>query len=288
MNKVLSPKDVEQRAFAVAIGAAIKAGRHVLKYWPNPLNSDFDKDLVMEVFKKEKGVGNYATIADIESEKIIIQEIQNDSLLKSHQIIAEESDDVVTESEYQWVIDPIDGTIIFKNGLPEFGVSIGLLKGGEPIMGVIAMPVLGQLIAARKGKGAKLYSFNGDVLKNLGSPSGDTSLNEKLIAYDLGYERRAVQIEKTIKKLADRVGYVPSYGSVSTGNFRLAQGLLGAFIHPRPTKMDIAAAAVIIPEVGGVVTTMRGDSIDWGADNRTYVGAISMEVHKELIKILNS
>lgn len=288
MNEKLTVNEIEQVALDTAIKAAVKAGKHILKFWPNPTNTYFDENLAMQIFEKE-GSGNYATTADRESEKIIIQAIQSDPLFGRHRIVAEESDEIAGESEYQWVIDPIDGTPPFRNGLPEFGIAIGLLKGQEPVMGVIAMPALGQLIAARKGHGAKLLSFDGKVISELGKTKENIPpIDQALVAYDLGYEGRDVQLRSITAKIADKVGYTPCYGSVSTGNFRLAQGLIQGFFAPRPTKMDIAAAAAIIPEVGGVATDMNGDPIDWSAGERTYLAAKTPQIHSQLVEMLQA
>lgn len=280
---------VTGQAYKTAINVGIKASEHILKYWPNPSNPLFDQNLVIQIFEKNQGIGNYATIADKESEDIILAAIQHDPLLKGHRIIAEESDEVITTSDWQWTIDPIDGTPPFRNGLPEFGISIGLLKGQEPIMGVIAMPAQRQLIAARKGHGARLLSFEGKELRNLTEPQGlQPALDKTLIAYDLGYEERSEQLKEVVAKLADKVGYPVSYGSSSTGNFRVAQGLIGAYFCQTPTKFDIGASSAIIKEIGGLVTDMSGKPIDWTANSRSYLAARTPEMHRQILELINS
>ncbi len=287
MKEDQSPDEVEQKAYDTAIKAIITASNQVLRYWQSPTNSYFDESYTMKIFKKAEGTGNYATTADKESEKIIIELIRKNPLFKDHHIIAEESDEIESESEYQWLIDPIDGTPPFRNGLPEFGISIGLLKEKDPIMGVIAMPALGQLVVARKGQGAKLLSFTEEILiEKLDNQGIKTSLDNLLVGYDLGYENRGEQLEKTISKLADKIGYPVCYGSCSAANFRLSQGLIGAYFFETPKKFDIAAAAAIIPEIGGVVTDMRGQPIDWAVSQRTFLAARSPQIHSQLVEML--
>lgn len=279
---------ITEQAYKTAIAAGVKASEHVLKYWPSPSNPHFDRNLVMQIFEKSQGTGNYATIADKESEDIILTAIQQNPSLKDHRIIAEESDEITTASEWQWIIDPIDGTPPFRNGLPEFGISIGLLKGQEPMVGVIAMPAQRQLIAARKGYGATLLDFEGKVLADLRDYQGiqGAALDKSLIAYDLGYEGREGQLEEIVAKLADKIGYPVSYGSSSTGNFRVAQGLIGAYFCQTPTKFDIGASSAIIKEVGGVVTDMAGKPIDWTADSRSYLAARNPEIHQQVLELI--
>src|SRR5436309_3230234 len=101
--------EIIDAAYKTGIDAALEASTLVLNYWPNPLNKKFDKNLVMHIFEKNEGIGNYATIADKESENIIIKNIRQHKLLKTHGIIAEESDPSNIASPYRWLIDPIDG-----------------------------------------------------------------------------------------------------------------------------------------------------------------------------------
>ena len=286
-NNIEQEFAIEQQVYQTAIDAGISASRLVMRYWPNPNNPDFDKDLSLGVVEKV-GAGNYATIADIESEKIIIESIKNEPLFKGHRIIAEESDEITGNSEWQWIIDPIDGTPPFKNGLPEFGISIGALYGQEPRVGVILMPVQKQLIAAKRGQGVKLLSFDGEVLADLSQKRESPPIDKALIGYDLGYKGRSEQLSSIVSKIADKIGYPVSYGSSSTANFRLAQGLISGYFCQTPTKFDIGAATAIISELGGVVTNMQGQPIDWQKESTSYLATLDPNIHRELLKILNS
>jgi myo-inositol-1(or 4)-monophosphatase len=279
-------EQILEAAYQTAIAAAIEAGNHVLRYWPNPLNKHFDKNLVLQIFEKNEGVGNYATIADTESEAIIIKRIKENKLFNTHSIIAEESTPANTSAEYKWLIDPIDGTLNFRNGMAEFGVSIGLLHNNVPMIGVIAMPAYGTYIAAIKGMGAKLYSSNKKELLDLRKLEYTQPLDKALIAFDTGYTERAKQIAATGAKFADAVGYPPSYASASIANCRIALGHIGAYVHETPTFYDIGAAVVIVTEVGGIVSDFNGKPIDWSTDNTTYVAARTPQIHKQLLELL--
>lgn len=290
MEKHQSSVAIEKQAYITAITAAISAGKHILKYWPNPLNHQFDKSLVMEIFEKAEGTGNYATIADKESEKIIKAAILKQPLLKTHRIIGEETEEIVTDSEYQWAIDPIDGTLNFKNGIPLFGVSIGVLKNNVPIIGVLAFPALEHqpLLVAQKGKGAKIINFEKKQLMDLTNRRYEPQpLDKTLISYDLGYENRVEQIKNITIPLADKVAYIPAYASSAYANYLVALGHVGAYLHETPTLFDIAGAGVIIPEIGGAITDLEGKPIDWSADSRTYLAATTPQIHRQLLEIIN-
>ena len=94
------------------------------------------------------------TVADKESERYIIGEIKR--TYPEHAILGEESGMHAGDSEYCWVIDPLDGTTNYSQGLPIFTVSIGLQCKGETVLGVVYAPYLNELYEACKGKGAML------------------------------------------------------------------------------------------------------------------------------------
>lgn len=280
----------EERAiFQVALTAIETASVTVLKYWPSPINRSFDRSLELKIQIKEIGTGNYATIADQESERVILEAIKTNEFTCNHGVLAEESDEILSDSDWQWVIDPIDGTPPFKNGLPEFGISIGILKNGEPKIGIIAMPALRQIIIAKQGKGWERLSYRGNQRTwstKIGPPP--STLDQSLVGYDLGYTHRGRQLADVVAKLADKIGYPVSYGSSSTANFRLALGNLGGYFCANPTKYDIGAASVIIPEVGGVVTDMDGNPIDWSKKSVTYLAGRTPELHQALLDAIHS
>ncbi len=281
---------VLSEGFNSAINAAIAASEPILAYWPGPSNQLFDREQVMQIIEKDHGTGNYATVADIESEEVIKDVIQKNPLFSFHTIVGEESDRVEGSSEWQWIIDPIDGTQAFRHGLPDFGINVALVKGQDPVIGVIAMPALKQLIAAQKGKGAFLYDYDGNVLSDLhkNQVERNESFDKILVGFDTGYVGRGKQMTEYVAKLADKIGYPVSYASSATANFRLAQGSLAAYFLQTPTTMDIAAPAAIITEVGGKVSDMNGNPIDWNADSRSYLAARNEKIHSQILEIFNS
>ena len=128
-----------------AANTALLAGKSIMRFY-----SRLENLKIMS-----KGFNDYVSEADQESEKIITQ-----ALLKSYpdyKITAEESGSNNTESEYEWFIDPLDGTTNFLHGIPQFAVSIGLCKNKVPILGVV-------------------YDFNHDDMYS-GSKNHQASLN---------------------------------------------------------------------------------------------------------------
>ena len=283
-------KTLEQLAYEVAVDAAVKASRLLLSYWPSPFNPHLGRRQTLEIFDKDEGVGNYATTADKKSEELIIGLIRREKQFADHGIVAEESMSDVSKHEWRWIIDPIDGTLAFNNGLPDFGICISLVHGQEAVMGVIAIPAQGHTIAAVKGEKAWLLSSEGKELADLRKvkhQKRNESLTKTIVAYDLGYQNRAHQLRTMVAKIADQVAYPVSYASCAAANFRLALRLVGGYFMLAPTIYDIGAAAAIIPAIGGIVTDMQGKIIDWSATSRSYLASHSPEMHAQLVRLLN-
>lgn len=276
-------------AYDAAINAAIQATEVAIPYWPNPENSSFDRRLALEVINKE-GTGNYATVADVKAEQTIIGTIKSQPLFKAHGIVAEESGEIAADGQWRWIIDPIDGTPNFRNGNPDFGICIAVFNGQTPALGLIARPALRQLVVAKAGGEARLLDFEGKELANLRELAGayHDSIGMALVGYDLGYSNRAEQLREIADKIIGKVGYAVCLASFSTGNFRLVQGMMGVYFGFSPTVMDVAPAAAIIPAMGGVVTDMKGQSIDWQARDRSYIAAVGPEIHRQFLEIVNS
>ena len=286
-KELFPPEIIEEHANDIAIIAAMKASRLVLRYWPNLANPDFDPSLTLSITSEKAGQSNYATIADEKSENLIRGLILNEPLLKNHTIRGEETDDINTDSPYRWEIDPIDGTMSFRNGMPEFGISIGVLKDNQPLIGVIALPAYGQLITARKGNGAQLLAFDGREIAHLTErEKPEIPFGNSFIGFDMGYKKRGEQLTDYAAKIADKVGYVVTYASSAYTNFSIATGSIAGYIHNTPTIFDIAAAAAILPEVGGRVTDMKGNPIDWNAPDRSYLAARDLQTHRKILKII--
>ncbi|OGG01512.1 hypothetical protein A2Z33_00555 [Candidatus Gottesmanbacteria bacterium RBG_16_52_11] len=281
--------DVIDQAYDTAIEAAILATEIILPFWSNPQNKRFNRKLALEVTEKAGGGGNYATIADFESEKKIIDVIRSKPMLRNHSILSEESEEIVADAEWRWVVDPIDGTPNFRSGNPDFGICIALFHGQEPVVGLIAMPGLKQIVVAKKGNLASLINYHGMELVNLKEKAESYSdpLNKALVGYDLGYEGRASQLNFISDKVITKVGYATCLASFSAGNFRLLQGMMGIYFGMSPTIMDIAPAAILIPSVGGVVTDMEGKPIDWKAKKRSYIGAVNPQIHQQFLELVN-
>lgn len=145
--------------------------------------------------EQKSSASDLRTKADTESEQAIL-----DILTKkfpNFNIYAEETGAINRQSEYTLVIDPLDGTSNFVLGIPDFAISIGLVKGVEAVAGVIYNPTLDQLYMAEIGKGAFLNNQRIHVNQEL-------EMTRTTVAYTCGYNTSREYTESTISKLRDK------------------------------------------------------------------------------------
>lgn len=238
--------------------------------------------ILLELFKKgaEFSMKNKYDIlseADLASEKIIIDKIKES--FPEHSIFSEEAGKEMTDSDYLWIIDPVDGTINFSRGMEEFCVSIALSHKGEIILGVIYQPVTDKLYVAERGKGAFL---NGDKI----AVSPETELINTIAATDnSGKIDARLQAFQTLVTVCKEVRNIRICGSAAINFVRLAEGKMDFYYKPRFNYWDFAAGMIILEEAGGRATDYEGNPCN--ADSKTIVASNSI-LHNEVLTLINS
>jgi myo-inositol-1(or 4)-monophosphatase len=159
-------------------------------------------------------------------------------------------------AERLWIVDPIDGSLNFFQGLPLFCVSVGLRDHGSYRVGVVYDPCRDELFQAGLGSGARV---NGRPIYVEQTGEGPDAYERSLIGTDWpgSIERRA-QAFALASVLATEVVSLTALGSPALGLCYVAAGRLHAYCHVDLKLWDVAAAAVIVQEAGGVLTDLRG------------------------------
>ncbi len=188
--------------------------------------------------------------ADIQSEKSIIRAIRKN--FPTHSILAEESGEQLRDSEYLWVIDPLDATINFSRGIEEYCVSIALTHRGQPIIGVVYQPALKKLFVAERGKGALL---NGKRIFVSRQKDPITMLIATDNSADPQTRRRNLA---TMSRIGLDVRHVRVFGSAALHLARLAAGSLDVYYRTTFHYWDVAAGVLLVQEAGGRVTDFFG------------------------------
>jgi myo-inositol-1(or 4)-monophosphatase len=225
----------------IAVRAARRAGEVMIRHM-NQLES-------LQVVEKSRG--DFVTQVDQAAEAAIIEVIKDH--YPEHSILAEESG-ATGEHEYQWIIDPLDGTTNYLHGFPQFCVSIGVARNGEVEHGVVYDPLRQEIFSASRGQGAQLDGRRIRVSKR-------TTLQASLVATGFPYRANLVHIERYVNML--RAVMLESSGVRRPGSAALdlcyvAAGRVDAFFELGLSKWDIAAGALIIREAGGRISDFRG------------------------------
>lgn len=248
----------------VAIQAALKGGEIVQKCKGRNKRVSY------------KGVVNLVTEADRLSEDAIIKIIQKE--FPEHNILTEESKGYDNESDYKWIIDPLDGTTNYAHGFPVYCISIGLEKEGEIILGVIYNPVLDELFVAEKDRGAIL---NGKKIH----VSTQRDLSKSLLATGFPYDIRESQVNNLdhFENFALRAQAIRRAGAAALDLCYLAKGIFDGFWELKLSPWDTAAGSLIVKEAGGKVTDFSGKRFSIYQKN---ILATNGKIHTQMMNVL--
>ena len=233
-------------------------------------------DTAFKISNKE-GVNDLVTEVDHASEKAIIEVIKKN--YPDHNILTEESGEIFQESEYKWVIDPIDGTVNFAHHIPICCVSIGIEHKGQMVLGAVYNPFMKELFIAEKGKGATLNDQPIHVSKKekveiaclvtgfpytyLDAVNGPLDVFERLI-------RRGIPVRRL--------------GSAAIDLCWTACGRFDGFYEHKLHAWDSAAGYLIVEEAGGKVTNLKGEPYSPYQPGCVATNGI---IHDELIQWIN-
>jgi myo-inositol-1(or 4)-monophosphatase len=226
----------------------------------------------------KEGINNLVTEADHASEKAIFEVIKKE--FPDHYILSEEAGEIVMDSSYKWIIDPIDGTVNFAHGIPICCVSIGLEFKGEMIFGAVFNPFNKEFYFAQKGFGASLndkkirVSEESSVISSclvtgfpytyLDLPNGPLEVFARMI-------RKGVPVRRL--------------GSAAMDLCWVAAGRFDGFYEHKLQAWDSAAGFLIVQEAGGRVSDFRGEPYSL---YQPHIVASNGKIHDELLKWINN
>jgi myo-inositol-1(or 4)-monophosphatase len=207
---------------------------------------------------RAKGRNDFVTQVDRAAESAIIDILQK--AYPDHAILGEESGDVKAmrgtgRAEYQWIIDPLDGTTNFIHGFPQYCVSIAVQHRGVSSHGVVYDPGRNELFTASKGKGAFLDDRRMRVTRcdNLKDALVGTGFPFKEVARIDLYLRQ-------LKNMMENSAGVRRAGAAALDLAYVAAGRLDAFWEMGLAPWDMAAGALMITEAGGLAADLSGES----------------------------
>ncbi len=215
------------------------------------------------------------TIADIETEKTIKKIILD--AFPDHGFFGEETGKVNENAEYNWLIDPIDGTKSFVRRYPFFSTQIALMRNGELILGVSNSPEFKEMAYAEKGKGAWL---NG---KRITVSNINTIKESTLSLGNIASIARSNQWGN-VGNLVANVNRIRGYGDFYHYHL-LASGKIDIVLESDVNILDIAALAVIIKEAGGIFTDLSGEELS--IKTNSVLACSSKDVYDQILTDIN-
>ena len=236
-----------EKAMRVAIDAAQSAGEILC-------------EMLETAAVREKAPKDLVTDADIAAQQCIENRIL--AAFPTHHFLGEESSfstvdrTAISQEDWLWVVDPLDGTVNYVHRMPNFAVSIALMNRGKSVLGVVFDPMTKEMYAASLGQGA---TVNGRKLQC----SGCTKLNSALIAasFPPQIQKDSVEVAQFVEVLV-RSQSVRRLGSAALNLCYVAQGRLDAYWAGLLEVWDIAAGSLIATEAGSTLTKQNGRPFD--------------------------
>lgn len=249
----------------IAVRAARVAGKVIVRAF-----EQLDK---VEI--ESKGTNDFVTNVDISAEEAIVETIRKS--YPDHTIIGEECGLLKgNNDDYQWIIDPLDGTTNFIKGIPHFAVSIALKVKGKLDQAVIYDPIRGELFTASRGKGAQLNNFRIRVKQH-------KDLAGTIIAtgFPFKHKQHTNAYLDMFKTLFTKTADMRRAGSAALDLAYVAAGRVDGFFEIGLKPWDTAAGELLIIEAGGLVTDFTGGHNHQTSGN---IVASSPRLLKEILK----
>ena len=239
--------------------------------------------------------------ADVESEAMIVAGIKKK--YPDHFILAEENAyneymgqmdryKFLKEKEWVWIIDPLDGTNNFLNGLDYYGICISLVHFGEPVVGVVLRPTSGECFYAIKNKGTKLINFSNNFKKKsipvrLKKTVIKKTLAESLLVTGFATEKGPIFDEEfeLFKHMMGKSRGIRRMGSAALDLCYVALGVFDCFWEKGLAAWDVSAAGLICLEAGVVVSDYEGQKFH---PFQTTIVAARLPLHKEILSLFRS
>ncbi len=250
-------------AFDVAAMAASKAGE-ILK-------AHFREERQV----KYKGRANIVTDVDLQVENSLKSLLQSE--YPDHGILAEESEPLRGDSNYTWILDPLDGTNNYSFGIPFFSTVIALTEGEDVLLSIVYEPLRDELFSAQKGKGAFLNNHPISVSKKM-------TVEDSLIGLDLGYvNEEGKRILEFITRLWPDMYAYRIMGSSALGMAYTACGRLDLYFHLLVYPWELASGQLLVTEAGGVATDWEGRPLTTGESS---IIASNRTVHADFLRMV--
>lgn len=234
-----------------------------------------------DIQTKGKGLNDVVTIADGESEKIIVNKIKE--VFPDDTIIAEEKGEYqVGSSEFSWAIDPLDGTMNYSRKMPYYCVSIGFMKDNKPEGGAVYIPETGELYYCEKGKGAYCNDNKIEV-----SSASEIGKSLTTIGFNNRYPEERISFNKVHDKCMNQMLNVEKLFSTVISLCYVAAGKIESHFELYCFLWDICVGSLLVEEAGGKCSSLNNENIDYTKVDKQIIIATNRNIHNEFEKTIN-
>ncbi|GLB60355.1 inositol monophosphatase family protein [Cytobacillus sp. NCCP-133] len=237
------------------------------------IRKSFSKKLTIMT---KSNANDLVTDIDQGTEQFFIKKIKEK--FPEHRIMGEEGfgDKLSNLDGVVWIIDPIDGTMNFVHQQRNFAISIGIYENGEGKIGLIYDVVHDELYHCKKGHGVYMNDLKLPPLK-------ETEVSKAIIGLNATWVTENKRIDPSLlAPLVKEARGTRSYGSAAIEMAYIASNRVDAYITLRLAPWDFAAGVIMIEELGGVVTTLKGEKLNFLENNSVLVSKPGL--HKEIMK----
>lgn len=253
--------EMKRKEFKVAIEAVKKAGTIVKKYYG-------------QVIASRKPDSSLITKADLESESMIRNLLQKS--FPNYSFLGEETGQSEKESDYLWVVDPLDGTTNYSFLNPFFDISVALVYKSKPIMGVVFSPPQNELFYAVKGEGAYLNDARIRV--------SERKFADSIIAFCHGRDQQSIKrMINAFSRIKPVNNKIRQLGAAALELCYVACGRIDAFFMVGLNPWDVAAGATILKEASGKISDFSGK--EFTLASKDILGS-NISIHQKLLDIL--
>ena len=240
----------------------------------NVLRERFQTNVAVET----KGLANFVTQADLDSEQIIVQTLRD--RFPTHSFIAEESHSDRADAKDLWIIDPLDGTSNFMHGIPHFAISISYYRDGQPELGIVCNPIRNDWYVAVREQGA----WHNGVRMHVDTAN---SIDATMIICGFYYDRDRM-MQATLDTIGDffrnNIHGMRRFGAAALDLCNVACGQYGLFFEYMLHPWDYGAGQLILSEAGGRATDCNG--LELPLHQTSSICATNTLIHSRALEII--
>lgn len=239
--------------------------------------------------EEKDGTANIVTSSDVAVQDFLCKNLS--MLLPGSGFLCEEKDINDVSQEYTWIIDPIDGTANYSRGIAQSAICVGLRKGSAMQLGMVYVPITGELFFAEKDKGAFLEIIDCETKATV-KPARRINVSRRSFSNSLMctalpvyHKEHAAVCSEIISEAFPQINDLRRFGACAPELCYVAMGRCELYFEYILSPWDYAAASLILTEAGGIITDLDGNAVTC-VNPCGLVAGNSQENHRQLLDIV--